>query len=160
MEDINRAFDGYWYADLAYPGEALSSKATAEMLPVLRSKYDEKLKSYSARLSSYSKERKNWQSLFVELPGNVEKGRSLYLQDIPVSVDGKEMNLFDMIDQIAGESSEDLIIVSPYFIPTNNWLDEITEMASRGVKVKIITGSLGSNNHTAVTQSLQKISAW
>ena len=61
-----------------------------------------------------------------------------------------------MIDQFAGESSEDLIIVSPYFIPSGDLLREIAEMTSRGVTVRIITGSLGSNNHTVVHSHYRK----
>jgi len=156
VQDINRAFDDYWNANLAYPGEGMSSKASADMLPELRRKFNEELESYKTRLSSYPLQRMNWQSLFDQLPENIDKGRAYFLQDIPVSVDGQELKLVDMIDQVAGESSKELIIVSPYFIPSGDLLTEIAETTSRGVTVKIITGSLGSNNHTAVHSHYRK----
>lgn len=156
VPEISQAFDKYWNAELAYPGGAMSPSASIEELPERRKVLEMYLEQHSETLSSYPMQRQNWKNLFKLLPQRVDIGKGHFLQDIPVSHDGRELKLVDMIDQIAGESHEELIVVSPYFIPTEGLLESIAEQVSRGVKVKILTGSLGSNNHTAVHSHYRK----
>jgi len=156
MPEISQAFDQYWNAELAYPAMAMSSSASIEDLPGLRKGLELRLEEYSVTLSSYPMQRQDWREMFSQLHDQADIGKGYFLQDIPVSRDGKELKLVDMIDQIAGESHEELIIVSPYFIPTEGLLESIAELASNSVKVKILTNSLGSNNHTAVHSHYRK----
>jgi len=47
-------------------------------------------------------------------------------------------------------------MVTPYLIPVGNFLEELAEMSSEGVTVKILTGSLGANNHTVAHSHYKK----
>jgi cardiolipin synthase C len=44
-------------------------------------------------------------------------------------------------------TESDLLLISAYFIPTQELTDAISRAVSRGVKVRVLTNSLGSNNH-------------
>lgn len=156
VPEISTAFDKYWNAELSYPGGALSSSASIEKLPELRKALQAYLEEHSETLLSYPLQSQRWEKLFTQLQDQVDIGKGYFLQDIPVSRDGQEMKLVDMIDLVAGESNEEIIVVSPYFIPTDGLLEDISELTARNVKVKIITGSLGSNNHTAVHSHYKK----
>ena len=156
VPEISSAFDDYWNAELAYPATEMSDKADIAKLPELRDDITTYLHEHRDRLSSYPLQASNWQVLFDQLPGNVDKGEGHFLQDVPVSYHGTEFKLVDMIDEVAGEAHEEVIVVSPYFIPTEGLLENISDLTSRGVKVKVITGSLGSNNHTAVHSHYKK----
>ena len=156
VTNISNAFDDYWNADLAYPGEEMSDRANISRIPALRRELDKQLDADTERLQSYPLDRQDWHALLATFPARADYGEAFFLQDIPISEDGRELKLVDMIDQVAGESDEEIIIVSPYFIPTNNLLEDIAAATLRGVKVKIITGSLGSNNHTAVHSHYRK----
>ena len=156
VPEISTAFDKYWNAELSYPGGALSTSASIEKLPELRTALQAYLEEHSETLLSYPLQSQRWEKLFTQLQDQVDIGKGYFLQDIPVSRDGQEMKLVDMIDLVAGESNEEKIVVSPYFIPTDGLLEDISELTARNVKVKIITGSLGSNNHTAVHSHYKK----
>jgi putative cardiolipin synthase len=44
----------------------------------------------------------------------------------------------------------ELIIVSPYFVPTDSTIDKVAELRARGMEIIVITNSLASNNHAVV----------
>ena len=46
-------------------------------------------------------------------------------------------------------AKNDLLLISAYFIPTEELTAAIERATSRGVKVKVLTNSLGSNNHVS-----------
>jgi putative cardiolipin synthase len=156
VPDISQAFDKYWNAELAYPATAMSSSASIEELPELRKVLEMYLEEHSETLSSYPMQRKDWKDMFKLLPQRVDTGRGIFLQDIPVSYDGRELKLADMIKLVSEKSNKELIIVSPYFIPSDSLLKRMTELRSQGVTVRILTNSLGSNNHTAVHSHYKK----
>ena len=47
-------------------------------------------------------------------------------------------------------AEEELIVLSPYFVPRKTGIEIFSELQDRGVKVTIITNSLAANNHATV----------
>lgn len=47
-------------------------------------------------------------------------------------------------------AEEELIVLSPYFVPRKKGIEIFSELQARGVKVTIITNSLAANNHASV----------
>ncbi len=47
-------------------------------------------------------------------------------------------------------AEEELIVLSPYFVPLKTGIEIFSEIQARGVKVTIITNSLAANNHATV----------
>jgi putative cardiolipin synthase len=90
------------------------------------------------------------------LEANLIVGEGHFLQDDPVEIDGKPFRLSDMLAYVAGPSMSELLVSSPYFIPDNTFLQELASDVDRGVAVKVLTGSLGSNNHTAAHSHYKK----
>jgi putative cardiolipin synthase len=85
-------------------------------------------------------------------------GEAHFLQDVPISLDGEEYRLSDMLLRLADPSHEELIIVTPYLIPVSggSFLENLARLSSEGVKIKILTGSMGSNNHTVAHSHYKK----
>ena len=94
--------------------------------------------------------------MFDTLPERVISGRATFLQDIPVTQNGEEFKLLDMIDLLERDAAREVMLVSPYFIPSKGMLEGLAAYTKRGVKVKILTTSLGSNNHTSVHSAYRK----
>jgi putative cardiolipin synthase len=155
-KQISRAFDEYWNSDPTYPGAALSDKDEFDRYESLRSELNKYLQQHGEKLASYPIERRDWSGRFAELPSRMKKARGHFLQDEPVTLDGKELRLGDMIDEVAGEAREEMIFISPYFIPSPDLLESIAQTSSKGIKVKILTGGLDSNNHTSVHSHYRK----
>jgi putative cardiolipin synthase len=153
---LSNAFDDYWNAELAYPGSAMSDKASIEEMESIRKRDEEYLAQKADVLSSYFLKPRDWEEKFRQLPNKLLAGKAYFIQDKPVSIGDEEHRLLDMLNYIATPSRKEIVIVSPYLIPTENLLKKIEELLSYGVKVSIITPSMGANNHTAAHSHYKK----
>ena len=156
VEEISRAFDVYWNAKLSYPGGAMSSKATSEDLQALRADNETFLHDRQAVLSSYPMEPVQWKEELEKLPTLMKVGEAHFLQDVPIIYKGEQYRLVDMIDYLAEPSHKEVTFVSPYLIPVGTFLEDLERLSSEGVKVNVVTGSMGSNNHTAAHSHYKK----
>jgi len=156
LSELASAFDAYWNAELAYPGRAMSDKASIEEIGPIRKRDEAYLAKRADVLSSYPLKPRDWEETFRQLPKALVPGRAYFLQDKPVLIGEEEHRLLDMLNYIAAPSQEEIVIVSPYFIPTEGLLNKLEELLSRGVKVSIITPSMGANNHTAAHSHYKK----
>lgn len=52
-------------------------------------------------------------------------------------------------------ATEEVVLVSAYLVPTQRLLTNIRQALERGVKVRILTNSMGSNNHLAAHAAYQ-----
>lgn len=156
MPDLSHAFDKYWNSRLAVPGETLTRKRINGG-PVAVHQIDR------ARLSQ---ERALWVSYrntpaqnierLQQLEGQWQTIETVFLQEAPESLGKDEFRLIDLLSQLAGPSEQELLISSPYLIPRSSLLDDLTEFSEQGVTVKVITNSLGSNNHIAAHSHYKK----
>ncbi len=156
VAEISHAFDEYWNAEASYPGSAMSKKATIEDLQSIREENTEYIKKQRDVLASYPMEPVQWKEELQPLPSLMEKGEAHFLQDVPISIDGEEHRLSDMLELLAEPNHEELIIMTPYLIPMGDMLKNLAQLSSEGVTVKILTGSMGSNNHTVAHSHYKK----
>ena len=61
-----------------------------------------------------------------------------------------------MLDYLAEPSHEELVMVSPYLIPVKGFLEGLKRLEDEGVNVKMLTGSMGANNHTIAHSHYKK----
>lgn len=156
VEEISNAFDIYWNSKLSYPGGAMSSEATIEEIQTLREENEKYLSEQRDVLSSNSIQPIQWKEALQQLFLQMKVGEAHFLQDVPVSFDGQEYRLSDMLEYLAEPSHKELVIITPYLIPVGTFLKDLTQMSSEGVEIKILTGSMGSNNHTAAHSHYKK----
>lgn len=68
-------------------------------------------------------------------------------QGAPASgLDDKEDTVVDGLLQLMGQARHDLLIVSPYFVPGREITAAFAEARARGVRVRVLTNSLASND--------------
>ncbi len=154
--EISSAFDEYWNAELAYPGELLSARYSRDELDQLRRELDAEIRGRSAVLAGYPLSPRDWSAeMFAAVP-NMHTGEGHFLQDDPIVVHGEEVKLIDMLRTLAAPSHQELLMVSPYYIPVPGKLDDLARLESEGVRVKILTASMAANNHTAAHSHYKK----
>ncbi|MDA8752781.1 phospholipase D-like domain-containing protein, partial [Halieaceae bacterium] len=79
--------------------------------------------------------------LIVDAPPDVSPD-----EDLPVQLAESFIHRIDAVQS-------DLLLVSAYFIPTQPLTDALRRATERGVRVRILTNSLGSNNHVTAHAS-------
>jgi putative cardiolipin synthase len=156
IEQTSHAFDEYWNSDFAYPGIAMSGRAKQEDLDAIRENVSKHLMDRQGVLESYPNEPLEWKRMLRQLPARMETGPARFLHDEPVKMGREELRLTDMLRHLAEPSHEELIVVAPYFIPDNRSFESLNRLISEGVKVKVLTGSLGSNNQPAAHAHYKK----
>ncbi len=68
-------------------------------------------------------------------------------RDAPtVDLEDKEDTVVDGLLQLMGQARRDLLIVSPYFVPGREITAAFAEARARGVRVRVLTNSLASND--------------
>jgi phosphatidylserine/phosphatidylglycerophosphate/cardiolipin synthase-like enzyme len=173
VQDMETCFDRYWNDELAYPMQSL---VTASELEHLRKPADEASKdaSHASPVATAAASQPAPVRPGTVLP-NVAPSMSakaeaqsfelsklkfiwaptVLLQDKPgkVGPDDDEANAGDtvvdgLLELIDG-AKHDVLIVSPYFVPGPPMMEQFRRLKERGVRVRVLTNSLASNDAPA-----------
>jgi len=158
IPEVARAFDEFWNSDLAFPGKQLSRRASAERLPKILARFEKRLQQDKKVLDDtpFPQELKDWSEEFSALPSSMHIGDASLIQDVPVPHYGGQRRLLDTLDYLAAPSHEELLIVTPYLIPAGGLMEDLNRLSNEGVVVRILTGSMASNNHTIAHSHYKK----
>ena len=168
VRDMSASFDGYWNNDLAFPVEALLTPAELErlrkpMLPSADSGASPGLLSVPAAATVT-----HTASVLPDVTTTgVQAGRldlqkvalhwapAALLVDKPgkVGPDDDEVNSGDTVVDgllgLMGQARQDLLIVSPYFVPGEPMMKVFADLRKRQVRIRVLTNSLASNDAPA-----------
>lgn len=154
VPDVSEAFDQYWNSDWAYPASTLTQPAAPEQLNDLRVRMDATPRHEAA--AAYIEALKN-----SNLANALRSGGAQFKwAEAKVIHDSSDKKVRDedwqselLISQLwpyMQKATEELIIVSPYFVPGKKGADALCGLSDKGVKVRILTNSLASNDVAAV----------
>jgi len=156
VRDTSKVFDLYWNSSLAYPVTTLVGD-----LPDVNEVQDKRqhLRDYvtehhdSAYLQAL-RESKLAQSI-RERDIHLEWGKAELVYDPPEKLTDdrrgdQAQRLVKQVGRYMDQVRRELIIFSPYFVPGKTGTKLLTDMAARGVRVRILTNSLASADVTSV----------
>lgn len=155
LPDLSRAFDQYWNSEGAYPTEAMVELRSADYSEEVEDSIDAFLEKKRQLLSSYSIQPRQWEDQITSLENLLQVGYADYIQDSPIGEQGVS-RLVDKIEFGPYEIKNEVIIISPYLIPDEGLLETVDELSENDVRVRILTNSLGSNNHTIAHSHYRK----
>lgn len=160
VSDVSHAFDEYWNSAAAYPIDTLlGRRADPAALPGYRDKLDAYLASQQSspyavaalqRLAEVVDERDTefiWgkATLLYDDPDKISRA--------PGDVQGHLMSQFKALNL---DPEQQLLIVSPYFVPGKAGVAWLRDMTQRGVRVTILTNSLAATDVAAVHAGYQR----
>ena len=147
VKKIAREFDSYWNDRWVVPIDYLSHVKTSPAdLDAAR-----KVRQQHQHLHSEETEEllvQRWRTLI----DNSVRGRATLLadkppEDNPAEADEAPVEVANALVDIFNRAKQEIIIVSAYLIPTERIETVIGDSVKRGVKVRILTNSIASNNH-------------
>lgn len=155
--ELSGKFDDFWNSPLAIPAEALAHRdpktlaaSSTQLLAAARAR---KVKaagfSFEARLAAGE-----------PLAGILSEKQPLvwadarFVSDAPDKksvVAGSRVGdlMYEPLAQLAGQTRSELIIVTPYFVPSKDELHLLESRSQQGVRVRALTNSLESNPNLA-----------
>ena len=156
---VSDAFDIYWNHDWAYPGmDLIEDSTTADNFAELKKIVQAEIQDSGDLLERYSLEPQKWESQLITLFQESSKGKIwVVYDDPPVSVaGGKQVRKVQKMDDLGIEAEKDLIIVAAYFIPDEETIKHFKQLTEKGVRVRILTNSLGSNDMIITNTAYRK----
>lgn len=161
VEQVSSNFDDYWNSDYAYPVSLLLPSATEADLQTLKDSapahFDKaETKSYMQAVSQgeLANALRNGSAEYHWGPGKIVHD-AWWKRD--KKRDGwNERLLISQLKPYLISATEDLVMISPYFVPGDETVDALCGLARKGVSVKILTNSLASNDVAAVHAGYSK----
>jgi putative cardiolipin synthase len=150
--EVSQAFDLYWNSEWVYPLASFppDSPVTAAEVKAFRRQSEADLA--LARASEYGVAIR---ALDIGRELNLEGfeyawGQWVLVYDQPSKVEAdevrRETHLAPKLKEAMDRTEQDLIIVSPYFVPGSDFTDYLIGRVDQGVRVRIMTNSLAAND--------------
>ena len=154
VEDMRRSFELYWDSPFALRIDQVGSRRPAadevhlwrlRLLDRLRLAVQERPRYVSYLRERYAARHVN------EVASGLLWARGLVMADEPEKIGtperpSAESLLYSRVLDRIREVREELVLVSPYFVPGQEGMDLIRELIGRGVKVKVLTNSLAATD--------------
>ena len=162
VKEVSSVFDRYWNSELAYPASALyKGKAlSAERIEELRGQLDEYVAGQTDSEYLQALRDSNLADKLRKDQLEFEWGDAEIVFDQPEKIlhDFAEtrFHLAPMLRPYWLGVQKELIIFSPYFVPGKEGTAFLTGLAERGVRVRILTNSLASNDVGLVHSGYKK----
>ena len=150
---VSKMFDQFWNSASAYPAELLVGKVSPERAAVelqatfVATRADPKAAKYvemmrgSPLVNELSERRLEFQWSEVRLVGDDPE---------KVFAANRDLLLLPRLFEVTGQPRSRFDLVSPYFVPTKLGTVSFRALAQRGVRVRVLTNSLASNDVAAV----------
>jgi len=145
MSDI---FDHFWNSNWVVPGYAYAGEVPEGYLQEQEQALIESLEQ-SKVLQNFPLERQNWADRLEALPAQLKIGASSKVHD-KLEDEVIDQRMATELPEFSKTAQKELLIVNAYLIPDDQMLEEAGNMVKRGVKLRIITNSLASQDVPAV----------
>ncbi len=151
VKEVSKSFDLYWNSELAYPASTLIQDQPTE----------EEIQQHYRKLEEFIAEQKNSPYLTAlrnsGLANNIrlkkvefQWGNADVVYDHPDKIsssrDATELHLMNQLEPYFESLEKELIIFSPYFVPGKEGVEFFSSLTDKGVRVRILTNSLASND--------------
>ena len=161
VKEVSACFDLYWNSELSFP--ALVLKGDSPTPEEIAQKRQALSKFITAQKdSAYLKALRN-SNLASQLRRNqvrFEWGEGKVVYDFPEKLlhdeSRTDLHLSTQLSPYIDQINEELIIFSPYFVPGNEGVAALKAFRERGVRVRILTNSLASNDVAIVHSGYAK----
>jgi cardiolipin synthase C len=167
--DLSRSFDQYWNNPLAYPVQSLmTAKEIAALKPAISpgglnrmnglngqkgidpDKPDAVAASATTATPPALPDSTDLRLLqWTWAPSVMLVDRASKIAADADSVEESQDSAVDGLLQLMSQAQTELLIVSPYFVPGQRMMQQFSELRRRGVRVRVLTNSLASNDAPA-----------
>jgi putative cardiolipin synthase len=154
VKKLSATFDEYWNSALAIPAQALAgSKPSKHKLERQRQRLSEHLQNARQTGADFLKRAEQGDPFAGIIAGRlpVVWSQAQVVCDSPdkkhvVSGDSGGRLMYGPIAQAANAATSELILVTPYLVPTPGEMQLLHDLRQRNVRVRVLTNSLNSTN--------------
>jgi putative cardiolipin synthase len=147
VQKISTMFDRYWNDRWSFPIETIAhTKASPEQLAEAR-----RITEASQHLHS-EETRAELKTRWLEIVEDGDTGNAILFADdppdeSPEATEDAPIQVANELAELFENAESEILIVSAYLIPTPHLEGAVRDALDRGIRVRILTNSLSSNNH-------------
>ena len=151
MPEINEQFDIYWNSTEAVPSKEVFAYDDPKLRDTVKKDFEKGLKVFSESPVGKAINNTNFNQRIAQndLQLIVAKRTDFYY-DLPTKVSTDEndnsTHISSQISEDLKHINDDLVVISPYFIPSDQMMLNLKTLRERGVEVTILTNSLASTD--------------
>lgn len=161
VPEIASTFDEYWNSQWAVPPEAFFKRGrqpSLSDLAELREEIREFLESQTELDAAFGLDERDWIDEARQARNDMIPGDAWVIYDDPPDLEDQRPRIrqIDELSEIVEAAETEVLAVSPYVIPHPLTLEAIRELTERGVRVRLLTNSLASNNLTIANSAYKR----
>ena len=154
-KQVSRSFDEYWNSPLSYPITSLVDREPTEadlqagLQRMAAFEADMQDSSYLQRLdnSDLSNQLRDRTIKFIWGEGKVYADPP---EKLSQSTGDKDFQMWSQVKPYMAVAQQEVVILSPYFVPGKSGVAFVKQLTDRGVRVRILTNSLASTDVSIV----------
>lgn len=153
LPDLTADFDRYWASNSAYPAELILDESDPAQLPAFSERVREVAAAPQAREYIQAIRDSGFFNDFLQGQLPLEWAFTRIVSDDPAKGLGQaeqEDLLMHQLGEILGRPETDVELISPYFVPTAAGTEAFARLASRGVRISVLTNSLDATDVAVV----------
>lgn len=156
VQQISAAFDNYWNDRWTFPIETISHQvASPAHLAEARQISGESVHIHNEALPTELAQR------WLDVVKRADTGRAVLYADEPPEKNPRNRNeapiqVAEELTDLFDRAQTEVLIISAYLIPTPELEGAVQRAIDRGVRVRILTNSIQSNNHLAAHSAYRK----
>jgi cardiolipin synthase C len=149
---VSAEFDAYWNSDVVYPLPALKvgGPSAAAKLPEVRRKLAEQVQTLSTTPYAAALHATDLAQSLRQHDLSVYWGTGTVISDQPGKVsqprEDSSTHAIPKLREVLDQSTQEMILVSPYFVPGKSGMRWLQDQLHRGVAVKILTNSFAATD--------------
>lgn len=158
VRDLSEVFDRYWNSMYVYPLPAIVAAGTRTVGKDVPRAPDFGILTARGPLSPDSRDELDYPPLAYEFESgkmNLIWASATVFADSPSKVMGlndgaTHMTVSSSLMQVMGQAREEVIVISPYFIPGEKGMEAIRRLSQRKVRMILVTNSLAASDSPLV----------
>jgi putative cardiolipin synthase len=157
VHDVEKSFDLFWNSTLTYPAAAFYTPPDpAAEVATARAEIGAAVAAAGELLQAFPPRVVRWDEYFASLVADPSTGKAMLYYDGPELRDPVRTRLYPRLMSLVAGAQHDVLISAPYFIPDDDFRRLLRTLVARGVRVRIITNSLATNNHVVAHTGYKK----
>ena len=152
-QEVSDSFDLYWNSEYAIPVAEIVTQP-AEPLEQIAAELEQHLQTVAGSRYVQALKESNFQARIRNGSLPLYWGQAHVVYDDPAKLgvdrDEQDTHLLTRLKPLLDEVEEEAIIISAYFIPGKQGTRKLTDLARRGVRVRVLTNSLAATDVGAV----------
>ncbi|MEJ2581579.1 MAG: phospholipase D family protein, partial [Acidobacteriota bacterium] len=154
--ESSEIFDHFWSSEQVMAAEVFVKESSWAAIEAKRMERLEELHQ-AEELEAFPVERKDWSEELEDLVDRMSPGSSTLeydrlLPDTAAPTQHRTVRLAEIVE----EAQREVLIVNAYIIPGERMMEIVHNATERGVRVRMLTNSLASNDVPAVTAKYKK----